>query len=147
MKYIVFAILSCLLISNSHSVHADGTAYALGTGSAGWTSCTQATCQSSATTFMVAPVTTLYRINAAVACSSTVATGTAILIVKYTDVSTTVQTLTLATATCTVLGSASIANLLTTAMISSGTNIQYSVTAANTPNYQARIAVYQEGMN
>jgi hypothetical protein len=28
-----------------------------------------------------------------------------------------------------------------------GTNIQYSVTVANSPSYQARVAVYQEGMN
>jgi len=27
------------------------------------------------------------------------------------------------------------------------TNVQYSVTAANSPQYQARVAVYQEGMN
>jgi hypothetical protein len=33
------------------------------------------------------------------------------------------------------------------AMISGGTNIQYSFATVNTPSYQARIAVYQEGMN
>src|SRR3981189_3236465 len=89
-------------------VHADSSSYALGPGQAGFISCTQATpCASSATTLLVAPVTTLYRINAAVACTGATATATAILVIKYTDPSSTVQTLTLATATCTTLGSAS----------------------------------------
>jgi len=128
-------------------LHADGTAYALGSGQSGFLSCTQANCASSATTFYVAPVTTLYRINAAVACTGTTAAATAILAIKYTDPSSTVQTLTLATATCTALGSASVANLIQEALIITGTNVQYSVTVANAPNYQARIAVYQEGQN
>ena len=92
-------------------VYADSSTYALGAGQAGWVSCTQANCASSATTILVAPVTTMYRINATVACTSSTATATAILIVKYTDPSSTVQTLTLATATCTALGSLSISSL------------------------------------
>lgn len=129
-------------------VQSDGTGYTLGPGSAGWISCTQATpCASSATTFYITPATMLYRINASVACTSATAAATAILILKYTDPSSTVQTITLATATCTTLGGASLANLIQPAAILTGTNIQYSVTVVNSPNYQARVAVYQEGIN
>lgn len=141
-------IASLFAVTRYSSVHAlDGSAYALGINQAGWVSCTQANCASSATTFYATGVTTLYRINASVACTSSTATATAILIIKYTDPSSTVQTITLATATCTALGSASVASLDQGMAILTGTNIQYSVTAANSPNYQARIAVYQEGMN
>lgn len=140
---VAFACVSLYMRS-----HADGTSYALGSGQAGWVSCTQATpCASSATTIYVTPVTTLYRISAGVSCTSSTATATAILIIKYTDASSTVQTITLATATCTTLGVASVANLNQEAVIITGTNVQYSVTAANSPNYQARVAVYQEGTN
>jgi hypothetical protein len=129
-------------------LHADSTSYALGSGQAGYISCTQATpCASSATTFLVAPATTLYRVNASVACTGTAAAATAILTIKYTDPSSTVQTITLTTATCTALGSLSIAGLDQGIIISTGTNVQYSVTTVNSPAFQARVAVYQEGMN
>jgi hypothetical protein len=118
-----------------------------GTSQQGWVSCTQANCASSATTFLIATTTTLYRIGASVACTSATATATAILILKYTDPSSTVQTITLATATCTTLGAASISSVLQEIMVATGTNVQYSVTVANAPQYQARIAVYQEGVN
>jgi hypothetical protein len=144
---VVAIALVCFQYRNIQRVHADGSAYALGGAQAGWISCTQANCASSATTFYVAPLTTLYRINAAVACTSSTSVATAILTLKYTDPSSTVQTLTVATATCTTLGSASVANMIQEALISTGTNVQYNVTTANSPNYQARIAVYQEGVN
>jgi hypothetical protein len=127
---------------------ADSSSYALGSGQAGYVSCTQATpCASSATTFLVAPSTTIYRINAGVTCTATGAAATAILTIKYTDPSNTVQTITLSTATCTSLGSLSMAALDQGFMASSGTNIQYSIATVNSPSYQARVAVYQEGMN
>jgi len=143
------SIVSLLLygFSGQYKAHADGSSYTLGAGQAGYISCTQATCQSSATTFFVPPATTLYRINAAVDCTSSTATATAILIIKYTDPGSTIQTITLATATCTTLGSLSVASLDQGVTISSGTNVQYNVTTANSPIYQARVAVYQEGMN
>lgn len=120
----------------------------IGAGQVGFISCTQATpCPSSATTVATASATTLHRINAAVTCTATGAAATVILTVKYTDPSNTVQTLTLSTATCTALGSLSIASLDQGATISSGTNVQYSVATVNSPSYQARVAVYQEGMN
>jgi len=119
----------------------------LGLGQVGFVSCMQATCASSATTFFTTSATTLYRINASVACTGTTAAATAIMVIKYTDPGSTVQTVTLATATCTALGSTSIANLEQGVMIATGTNVQYSVTVVNAPNYQARAAVYQEGMN
>lgn len=143
-------IVLVLLLAAGMWIHSrgDSSSYALGPGQAGFISCTNATpCASSATTFLVAPVTTIYRINAAVACTGTVAAATAILAIKYTDVSSTVQTLTVATATCTALGSASVASMVQEVVISTGTNVQYSVTIANAPTYQARVAVYQEGIN
>jgi hypothetical protein len=82
-----------------------------------------------------------------VACTSSTAAATVILIIKYTDPSNTLQTVTLATTTCTALGNASVANLDQGMAILTGTNMQYSVTTANSPSYQARIAVYQEGVN
>jgi hypothetical protein len=141
-------ILTLILATYTYA-HSDGSSYTLGAGQAGWISCTQATpCASSATTFYATgAATTLYRINASVNCTSAVATATAILAIKYTDPSSTVQTVTLATATCTTLGVAATANLIQSVAILNGTNIQYSVTVANAPNYQARIAVYQEGVN
>ena len=148
----LFILLACLLLSFAVArrsfLHAsDGSAYALGISQSGWVSCTQANCASSATTFYATSVTTLYRINASVACTSSTATATAILIIKYTDPGSTVQTITLATAACTTLGSTSIASLDQGISILTGTNIQYSVTVLNSPSYQARIAIYQEGMN
>ena len=149
----LFILLACLLLSFAVArrsfVHAsDGSGYALGISQSGWVSCTQANCAPSATTFYATgSATTLYRINASVNCTSATAAATAVLVIKYTDPGSTVQTITLATAACTTLGSASVASLDQGMSILTGTNIQYSVTAVNSPSYQARIAVYQEGMN
>lgn len=147
MKLFSLFLIAVLLLIPFKPIKADGTAYALGSGQAGFLSCSQATCASSATTFYVTPVTTLYRINAAVACTSSTSLATAILAIKYTDPSSTVQTITLATATCTTLGVASVAGSITEVLINAGTNVQYLVTAANTPLYTTRMAVYQEGVN
>jgi hypothetical protein len=113
-----------------------------------WLTCTQATpCASSFTTIFTTTVTTLYRLSASIACTTSTATATAILAIKYNDPSNTVQTITLATATCTTLGVASVANTLQTLNILTGTNVQYSVTTANSPQYQARISLVREGLN
>jgi len=136
-----------VLLLNSY-IYGDGTGYVLGSGSPGWISCTQATCASSATTFYATgSSTTLYRINASVNCTSATAAATAILTLKYTDPSSTVQTLTVPTATCTTLGSSSLAFMLQSIVALNATNIQYSVAVVNSPNFQVRIAVYQEGVN
>jgi hypothetical protein len=144
MRKYLFAFL---LLAIPICLHADGSGYVLGSGSPGWISCTQATCASSATTFYTTGVTTLYRINASVNCTSATAAATAILTVRYTDPSSTVQILTLTTATCTTLGASSLSVLMQSMAVLTGTNIQYNVTTVNSPNYQARIAVYQEGVN
>jgi hypothetical protein len=140
--------ISFLLFLSSYA-GGDGSAYTLGAGSAGWISCTQATpCASSATTFFVTGgATTLYRISASVNCTSATAAATAILTLKYTDPSSTLQTLTVPTATCTTLGALSLSFMLQSIVALNATNIQYSVATVNSPNYQARIAVYQEGVN
>jgi hypothetical protein len=137
-------ILACWLYG-----HADGSGFVIGSAQQGWISCTQATpCASSATTFFTTGgTTTLYRISASVNCTSATAAATAILTLKYTDPSSTIQTLTVPTATCTTLGSASLAFLLQSISVLNASNVQYSVAVVNSPNYQARIAVYQEGVN
>jgi len=137
-------ILGCWLYG-----HADGSSYVIGPAQQGWISCTQATpCASAATTFYTTGgATTLYRINASVNCTSATAAATAILTLKYTDPSSTVQTLTVPTATCTTLGSGSVAFMLQSIAALNATAVQYNVTVVNAPNYQARIAVYQEGVN
>jgi hypothetical protein len=142
-------LLGIIWLIFSTLVYGDGSAYMLGTNQAGWISCTQATpCASSATTFYTTGgATTLYRINASVNCTSATAAATAILTLKYTDPSSTVQTLTVPTATCTTLGTNSVAFMLQSIAALNATNIQYNVTVVNAPSYQARIAVYQEGVN
>jgi hypothetical protein len=99
------------------------------------------------TTIFTTSATTLYSINASVHCTGVTASATAILIIKYTDPSGTVQTITLPTATCTILGSLSLATVIQKITIQTGTNIQYNVTAVLSPNYQARVAIFQEGIN
>lgn len=132
-----------LLLSFVLFLHAQSP----GTSQQGWVSCTQANCASSATTFLTTTTTSLYRIDASVNCTSATAAATAILTLKYTDPSSTVQTITVPTATCTTLGTASLAFLLQSVAIQTGTNVQYSVVAVNAPSYQTRVAVFQEGVN
>jgi hypothetical protein len=119
----------------------------------GFVTCTQANCATSATTFSNFQQPTnssLMKADVSVVCTSAVASATVTLTITYTDPSNTVQTATTGTATCTTLGASSKASLaapdnLFTAK--GGTNVQYNVTVANAPQYQARVAIYQESTN
>jgi len=86
----------------------------------------------------------LFRYDASIACTSATTSATAILTLGYTDVSGTAQTVTAGTATCTTLGSASIVSLSGTFMMYGSSSVTYNVTTANSPQYQARVMIYQE---
>jgi hypothetical protein len=115
----------------------------------GYVSCTQANCASSATTLYTTPAAdSLYKADASIACSTSTATATGTVTISYTDVSNTVQTIVSSAATCTTLGSASVAAFSTPFMAKASTAIQYSVTQANSPaGLRARVAIYQESTN
>jgi hypothetical protein len=90
----------------------------------------------------------MYRADVAVACTSAVSTATVNLTIKYTDPSGTSQTFTGGTpAACTTLGSSSVLSFSLSFRAENATAIQYSVTTANTPAYQASVAVFQESAN
>lgn len=119
--------------------------------------CTQATCATSPTALYTMPdITTgsggvsgvLFKIEADVACTTTVSTATATLQIGYTDVSGTAQTATATAATCTTLGASSVASFGTNVMMygnaGSGQSVlTYKITQANSPQFQARIVVNQ----
>ena len=113
----------------------------------GWVSCTQATCASSYTTVVATTATTLYSIHASADCSTSVSLATVAISIKYTDTSSTVQTISPSAAVCTTLGSASVQMVNQEVVALTGTNIQYEVTTANTPTYAARVSIHQEGTN
>lgn len=120
----------------------------------GFVSCTQANCAtgSGAATALYTTaggVTALYRVDAAGFCTSTSAAATAIITIAYTgaDGSSTAQTLVAGTATCTTLGAGSVGSLNTSFTAKAATAINYYVTIASTPSYQARIALFQESTN
>ena len=115
----------------------------------GWVSCTQATCASSATTlFTTGAAVTLYRVDVSVDCTASASVATANIVITYTDPSNTSQTSTAGTAAvCTTLGSASVIQFNVIFAAKNATAIQYNATVANTPSYQARVAIYQEGTN
>lgn len=115
----------------------------------GWVSCTNSTpCASSATTIVASySADTQFVIHGSIACTGTVATATAALSVKYTDPSNTVQTLAPSAAVCTTLGAASVAMVNQVVRVKASTNIQYLVTVANSPTYEASVKISQEGTN
>jgi hypothetical protein len=81
-----------------------------------------------------------YIFNGTIACTTSSAAATATLNLKYTDVSGTSQTVS-ATATCTSLGAASVAQISQTIYAKNATNITYGVTIANTPTYDVSVSL------
>jgi len=75
-----------------------------------------------------------YRFTGQLDCTTSSAAATATLNLKWTDTSTTAQTLS-ATATCTTLGAASFADLLHFIRAKTGTAITIGVTIVNTPTF------------
>ena len=57
------------------------------------------------------------------------------------------ETIVSGTAACTTLGTASQVAVSQPFMAKNGTAIQYTLTNANVPLYQARVAIYQESTN
>jgi hypothetical protein len=111
----------------------------------GFVSCTQATCAGTATTlFTTGASSAQYRVDVTADCTTSSAAATAIVTIGYTDPSGTAQTITASTATCTTLGASSIGSIVAVFSAENGTNIQYHVTVASTPSYQARVSLYQE---
>lgn len=97
--------------------------------------------------FTVGTANTQFQASGSVACDSTSAAATVLVTILYTDVSNTAQTVASAVATCTALGAASTNSIVTTFIAKGGTNIQYSTTIANTPTYDVRVNIMQQGLN
>lgn len=112
-------------------------------------SCTQATCAGSATNLIASTANAMYAVDISVACVSSTSAATATITIGYTDPSGTTHTIApAAAATCTTLGSASIASVNHQVFrAESGTAITYAATTANTPTYQASVTLYQETAN
>jgi hypothetical protein len=112
-------------------------------------SCTQATCAGSATNLIASTANAMYAVDISVACVSSASAATATITIGYTDPSGTTHTIApAAAATCTTLGSASIASVNHQVFrAESGTAITYAATTANTPTYQASVTLYQETAN
>jgi hypothetical protein len=89
----------------------------------------------------------LFSYLANIDCASANTGATAILTLSYRDVSGTTQTVTAGTATCTTLGAASTSSLSGTLMMYGNSAVSYEVTTANSPNYQARVVIFQETTN
>jgi hypothetical protein len=100
-----------------------------------------------ATTILTTTATALYSIRAAVACDSASASATATMTITYTDPSSTVQTIAPGAATCTTLGSASVAQTNTVVNALTGTAIQIAVAIANTPTYDVAASVVASTKN
>jgi hypothetical protein len=94
------------------------------------------------TMFTVGAATSTFRFSGLVACTTSSATATATLNLKYTDTSNTAQTVSV-TATCTTLGSASVADITKTIRAKNATNITYGVTIANTPTFDVSARLEQ----
>lgn len=111
-------------------------------------SCTQANCASSFANITNSfPVDTQYNISSSVGCVNSTAAATVVLQVRYTDVSSTLQTLITPTATCTTLGASSISQINQVVRVKAGTAFAYFVTAVNSPTYEASVALVQQGIN
>lgn len=99
------------------------------------------------TLFTVGGATTSYLVSARVYCDTAVATATVTLSIGYTDSSNTAQTVTPSAAACTTLGAASFALIQTPIRAKNATTITYTTTAANSPNYDVSVQVYQQSTN
>lgn len=90
------------------------------------------------TTMVTAPASVLYSFVGTVKCTTTSASATATLNLKYTDTSNTAQTVS-ATDTCTALVTTGVPNLNVALRAKSGTAITWGVTIANTPTYDVDV--------
>lgn len=110
-----------------------------------WTSdkTSQTSAISDTTMLTVGSANAVYLFRGTVPCDSSSASATATLNLKYTDPSNTRETVS-ATATCTTLGSGSVAYLDNIIRALAGTTITYGVTIANTPTYDVSARLVQQ---
>jgi hypothetical protein len=99
------------------------------------------------TIFTTGGADTLYAVNLSVNCRSASASATVLGNIIWTDVSGTVQTAPSTTATCTTLNINAQGGMAVSIQAKAGTNIQYSTAITNTPTYDVRVAVTQQGTN
>jgi hypothetical protein len=85
---------------------------------------------------------TPYRLLGNVTCTAASAGAAATINLKWTDTSSTAQTLAV-TATCTILGAASFADSIHFIRAKNATAITYGVTIANTPTYDVNVRLEQ----
>jgi Pectate lyase superfamily protein len=93
------------------------------------------------TTLFTAPTNGTYTMSYVVNCDTSVSTATATPSYAWTDPSGTTHSITGSAATCTTLGSASIASLMLPIDVEASTAVTYSVGVANSPNYDFHIKV------
>ena len=94
----------------------------------------------SAVTLAMPGYSVLMRFSGTVACDSAISTATVALNLIWTDISGTVQTITV-TATCTALGAASVADMVHAIRVKGGTSLQYSTSVANSPVYDVDVSL------
>lgn len=95
------------------------------------------------TTMVTTTANAAYFFSGVIDCTTSSASATATLNLKWTDTSSTAQSYT-ALATCTTLGAASFNDLERMIRVKSGTNITYGVTIANTPTYDVSVRLKQQ---
>lgn len=84
-----------------------------------------------------------YHLKGAVGCNAATASSTAVLTVRYSDVSNTTQTLT-ATANCASMGTASVAQINQIIRAAPATTMGASVAITGAPTYDASVVVEQD---
>jgi hypothetical protein len=94
------------------------------------------------TMFTVGSANAAFQFSGTPECTTSSAAATATLNLKWTDVSSTAQTISV-TATCTTLGASSIADMIHTFRAKAGTAITYGVTIVNTPTYDVSVRLEQ----
>jgi len=90
------------------------------------------------TTMVTAPATQLYQFVGEINCTTSSASATATLNLKWTDSSNTAQTQSFLS-TCTTLGASSVNQTVYPVRAKSGTAITWGVTIANTPTYDVDV--------
>ncbi len=98
-------------------------------------------------TLITTPATAVYQIRGAINCDSAKAAATVTLSFSYTDTLSTAQTIPAVTATCTTLGSASIASINQVVQAETGTLITVTTTVSGGPTYDVSASLDQITIN
>lgn len=100
-----------------------------------------------ATTLVTTTATSTYLVEVTITCDTSVATATVIGTLRWTDPSSTAQSVVIPTATCTTLGAASYGELVQTVRAKTGTTITIEAAIANSPNYDITATAIQRTSN